>query len=294
MNRVITLSNKLQQQLAMQSPIDEMLVTVSMLQSELLHEKKMNPAKGEDSAVSVVVAPAEKRGFRVAEQEMPIVEEKIVEMLIVDEAEIEAELEEIRRNALEKNSVGGMNRPSVSYESPDETNIEAHVAPVSDKKPAAAEVSPPPAALAVMHMEPAAAEVEKKPVAQVVVTMEPAAAEVKKLPVAQVVVPKEPAASINDSLKQSKNEIGDFLLDSPIKDLKKAIGINDRFLFINELFMGDEVLFERSVKTINNFSIYEEADYWIQRELKIKMAWDSKGEVAKQFNQLVRRRFLSM
>jgi hypothetical protein len=104
----------------------------------------------------------------------------------------------------------------------------------------------------------------------------------------------EPMASVNDSLKQSKSEIVDFLLDSPIKDLNKAIGINDRFLFINELFMGDELLFERSIKTINNFSIYEEADYWIQRELKIKMAWDNKVEVSKQFNQLVRRRFISI
>jgi hypothetical protein len=69
------------------------------------------------------------------------------------------------------------------------------------------------------------------------------------------------------------------------------VGINDRFLFINELFRGDDVMYERSIKTINNFSIYPEAEYWIKRELKLKLGWDDKNEVVKQFDQLIRRRF---
>ena len=79
------------------------------------------------------------------------------------------------------------------------------------------------------------------------------------------------AESINDRLKESKIELSDTLTDAPIKDLKKAIGINDRFLFINELFRGDEAMYERSIKTINNFTILPEAQYWIQRELKVKI-----------------------
>jgi hypothetical protein len=98
-------------------------------------------------------------------------------------------------------------------------------------------------------------------------------------------------ASLNDKLKQTKIELGESLLETPIKDLKKAVGINDRFLFINELFRGDDVMYERSIKTINNFSIYPEAEYWIKRELKLKLGWDDKNEVVKQFDQLIRRRF---
>jgi hypothetical protein len=99
------------------------------------------------------------------------------------------------------------------------------------------------------------------------------------------------AGSLNDKLKQSKIDLGDSLIDLPIRDLRKAIGINDRFLYINELFRGDESMYERSIKTINSFSILPEAEYWIQRELKTKIGWSDSNETVKQFIQLVKRRF---
>ena len=76
-----------------------------------------------------------------------------------------------------------------------------------------------------------------------------------------------------------------------MRDLKKAIGINDRFVFINELFRGDEAMYERSIKTINNFRILAEAEYWMIRELKVKLAWDDDKETTRHFYQLVKRRF---
>ena len=97
--------------------------------------------------------------------------------------------------------------------------------------------------------------------------------------------------TLNDKLKIEQKEISTLLQDSPVKDLKKAIGVNDRYTFINELFRGDETMYERSIKTINAFNIYPEAEYWIQRELKLKMGWDNANEAVKQFDQLVRRRF---
>ncbi len=98
--------------------------------------------------------------------------------------------------------------------------------------------------------------------------------------------------SLNDRLKTQVVEVGHRLTDSPIRDLKKAIGINDRYTFINELFRGDEVMYERSIKTINNFKILAEAEYWIQRELKVKIGWDESSSTVAHFDQLVRRRFL--
>ncbi len=83
----------------------------------------------------------------------------------------------------------------------------------------------------------------------------------------------------------------EMLKETPVKDLRKAIGINDRFLFINDLFRGDEAMYERSIKTINSFNIYAEAEYWISRELKIKLGWDNEKESVKHFDQLVKRRF---
>jgi hypothetical protein len=97
--------------------------------------------------------------------------------------------------------------------------------------------------------------------------------------------------TLNDELKEEKTEIANVLQSAPVRDLKKAIGLNDRFLFINELFRGDETMYERSIKTINGFNIYPEAEYWIQRELKVKLGWKEGNNVVAHFHQLVKRRF---
>jgi hypothetical protein len=98
-------------------------------------------------------------------------------------------------------------------------------------------------------------------------------------------------SSLNDKLKTEKKELVSTLKDGPVRDLKKAIGINDRFVFLSELFRGDDTMYERSIKTINNFRIYPEAEYWIERELKVKLGWDENKPSVKHFCQLVKRRF---
>jgi len=97
--------------------------------------------------------------------------------------------------------------------------------------------------------------------------------------------------SLNDKLRQGKTELVEVLKETPVKDLRKAVGINDRFLFINDLFRGDESMYERSIKTINSFNIYAEAEFWISRELKTKLGWAKDHPSVLQFDQLVKRRF---
>lgn len=97
--------------------------------------------------------------------------------------------------------------------------------------------------------------------------------------------------SMNDRLKEDVKEVAHLLVDAPVRDLRRAIGINDRFVFISELFRGDEVMYERSIKTINGFRIFPEAEYWIERELKVKLAWDETKDCTRHFYQMVKRRF---
>jgi hypothetical protein len=97
--------------------------------------------------------------------------------------------------------------------------------------------------------------------------------------------------SLNDKLKSQKTEMAELLTDSPIRDLKKGIGINDRYVFVSELFRGDEAMYERSIKTINGFRILAEAEYWMERELKVKLGWDDGKTITQHFYQLVKRRF---
>jgi hypothetical protein len=105
----------------------------------------------------------------------------------------------------------------------------------------------------------------------------------------EVMATKE--ASLNEKLKAEVKEVAHVLNDAPVRDLRRAIGINDRFVFISELFRNDEVMYERSIKTINSFRILPEAQYWIERELKVKLGWDETKESTRHFYQLVKRRF---
>lgn len=97
--------------------------------------------------------------------------------------------------------------------------------------------------------------------------------------------------SLNEKLKQSKSEIGERLGEMPVKDLRQAIGINDKFQFIQELFRGDVDMYERSIKTINEFHTLQEAEYWIERELKIRQGWLDDTRAVRHFYTLVKKRF---
>ena len=247
MERVETLLKKLQEQFAQKAPAEQLLLTVQMLQAELVH---LQGANAPDLQLQHVAITVSQNNFGITHekteknQATSLVEEKIIEVLQVDEAEIEAELEEIKRNAETMNKISTQNKPAILFEPDPEEDIPtlSHQRPVQAKK----------------EINETAAHV---------------------------------STSINEKLKQTKIDLGDTFTEVPIRDLKKAIGVNDRFLFINELFRGDEAVYERSIKTINSFSILPEAEYWIQRELKVKNGWKDSDELVKQFYQLVKRRF---
>ncbi len=97
--------------------------------------------------------------------------------------------------------------------------------------------------------------------------------------------------SLNEKLKEDRKELASSIKSDPVLDLRKAIGINDRYRFINELFRGDEDMYERSIKTINGFSSISEAETWIQRELKVKIGWNETNSTVTDFDHVVKRRF---
>ncbi|RYY87685.1 MAG: hypothetical protein EOO15_11145 [Chitinophagaceae bacterium] len=100
-----------------------------------------------------------------------------------------------------------------------------------------------------------------------------------------------PGESLHDRLRRDESEVAHKHSDAPIRDLRKGVALNDRYLFVSELFRGDEAMYERSIKTINAFHILPEAEYWINRELKVKLGWDDSLPTVQHFYGLVRRRF---
>ena len=103
---------------------------------------------------------------------------------------------------------------------------------------------------------------------------------------------EDPAVALNEKLMEKKVELRDVLAAGPkITDLRKAISINDKYQMINSLFRSDEDMFERSIRTLNNFGSLPEARFWMQRELVLKLGWNEKDEMVQHFQALVSRRF---
>lgn len=75
-----------------------------------------------------------------------------------------------------------------------------------------------------------------------------------------------------------------------INDLTKDVSAGDKDRFVKNLFRGDEIMYNRSVKTINNFRTLAEAEFWVMRELKTKLGWVNNSDV-EYFDRLVYRKF---
>jgi len=95
----------------------------------------------------------------------------------------------------------------------------------------------------------------------------------------------------NQALGKPATELAELLARPKIKDLRKAISINDKFRLVHELFRDDEAMFERSLKTLNNFGTLQEAAYWTQRELVVKLGWEDDNEMVQFFYDMLKRRF---
>ncbi len=87
-------------------------------------------------------------------------------------------------------------------------------------------------------------------------------------------------------------ELSDRLSSTPIRDLTKAISINEKILTCNELFKKDKTRFDDALKTLNGFSSFTEARPYLAT-LANEYGWDKKSRKKKAqiFIKLVRRRY---
>ena len=97
--------------------------------------------------------------------------------------------------------------------------------------------------------------------------------------------------ALNEVLSRRQPELAEVLAEPRVADLARAFSINEKYQFINTLFRGEEDMFERSLKTLNNFSSLPEAQYWMQRELLIKLGWNDEDELVQRFYRVEARRF---
>lgn len=107
------------------------------------------------------------------------------------------------------------------------------------------------------------------------------------------VEPKE-LPDLNEQYAEEEDpSLSEQLRKQPIADLMTAIGLNERYLYANELFDGDIEAFREVVKILNEFEHKEQALKYFKEQLIPTYEWDAKSDLVKALYLLVERRYQS-
>jgi hypothetical protein len=93
--------------------------------------------------------------------------------------------------------------------------------------------------------------------------------------------------SVNDLITE-QHKLEFKLSNRPVSSIQSAIGINDRFQYIRELFDNDSSKFLEAVKTLDSRENIKDAVDYLRQNFKWK-----KNETSLKFVNLVKRRFLN-
>jgi hypothetical protein len=94
---------------------------------------------------------------------------------------------------------------------------------------------------------------------------------------------------VHDSIakKNVKKDVSTKLKSKPINDINSAIGLNDKFIFIRELFGNDKEHYYETIQVLNNFDIYENAVNFLNENFD----WNSDDPNFERLKELVRRKY---
>jgi hypothetical protein len=102
--------------------------------------------------------------------------------------------------------------------------------------------------------------------------------------------------SVHERLAKMKEDksIGARMQFKPIENLKAAIGVNEKFLFVNELFNGDLQAYNEAVHKLNAYPSIHEAFEFLNH-LTTQYNWDGQrsADTIEKFANLVQRRFMA-
>ena len=101
----------------------------------------------------------------------------------------------------------------------------------------------------------------------------------------------EPAETLGERYQlEQEVTLGEKLQHGSLKDLQSAIGINDKFLFVNELFYGSMEKYNRAIENLNDLKTLNGALIYMN-ELRIELQWNSNNEAYKKLLELVHRKY---
>jgi len=170
------------------------------------------------------------------------------------------------------------------------------------KTPEPKPVIPEPVAVEPVKPVPAQPEpVKPKPVIEpVAVKPEPVVIPPvpKPEPVAQahtqIMVPEEQVLTLNErmSAQMATSRMSDSLSAQPITDLKAAISLNDKLLYIKDLFNGYSLAYSEAIDILNRSKTFEEAENFLKSSYATKNNWADKQATVDRFFALLQRRYL--
>jgi hypothetical protein len=91
---------------------------------------------------------------------------------------------------------------------------------------------------------------------------------------------------------QDEMSIAGVMQHRKIASMKQAIGVNEKFLFIRELFNNETEAYQHCIDKIDTATSLAEATSILDAEYSSKYSWDKEGNAYFHFTSLVERRFV--
>jgi hypothetical protein len=114
-------------------------------------------------------------------------------------------------------------------------------------------------------------------------------------PVTNTVAAGEETLTINQKISSQLGEKAiartDDLNVKPISDIKLAITLNDKLLYVKDLFNGYNLAYSEAIEILNRFNTLEEAMRFLKTNYVVKNNWDSKPATTEKFYELLKRRY---
>lgn len=147
----------------------------------------------------------------------------------------------------------------------------------------ALEVKPAPPLPEPVKPEPVAAPVVFKPEPVI-----PTAAHTR------IIAEEEQVLTFNQrmSAQMATPRMSDSFSGQGITDLKSAISLNDKLLYIKDLFNGYSLAYSEAIDILNRYKTFEEAENFLKSSYATKNNWADKQATADKFYALLQRRYL--
>jgi hypothetical protein len=96
---------------------------------------------------------------------------------------------------------------------------------------------------------------------------------------------------ISAQLNKTTSRAVEHSQPQPIADLKQAITLNDKLLYIKDLFNGYNLAYSEAIDILNRYNNLSEADKFLKGNYATKNNWESKQATVDKFYALLERRY---